>query len=75
MSMIVYDEDALDGVSHAIVFIVVLQSLEAGCYRWIFFRLRFFCAERKIGERVARMTMTRLEPEEEDENSKVLVTG
>ena len=39
MSMVVHDENTLDGVSHPIVLIVVLQSLQAGRYRWIFFRL------------------------------------
>lgn len=48
VSVVVYDEDALDGTSHAKVLIVVLQALETRGNGGVFLRLGFFRARINI---------------------------
>ena len=52
VAMVVYDEDAFDGAPHAEVLVVVLQALQPRGYGRVFLRLRLFCAEREVRERV-----------------------
>jgi hypothetical protein len=42
--MVVHDEDALYGAPHAKVFIVVLETLQTGRHRGVFFGLGFLGA-------------------------------
>ena len=48
VAMVVYDEDALDGATHAEVLVVVLQALQPRGYGRVFLGLRLFCAEREV---------------------------
>jgi hypothetical protein len=50
--MVVHDEDALDSPSHAKIFIVVLEALEARRDRGVLFWLGFFRAKCEVGERI-----------------------
>ena len=45
VAMVVHDEDALYGATHAKVFIVVLETLQAGRNRGVFFGLGFLGAD------------------------------
>lgn len=51
MAVVVHNEDALYGATHAKIFIIVLQTLQAGRNRGVFFGLSFLGAGK--GERVS----------------------
>ena len=54
MTVIVHDEDSLNGPPHSKIFIVVLQALETSGNRGIFLRLCFLGA----GARNCRLRLT-----------------
>lgn len=55
VSMVMHDEDPLDGAAHTKVFIVILQPLQTRGDGWVFLRLRFLGAVEKGKKRIKSM--------------------
>lgn len=60
MSVVVHDEDALYGATHAKVFIVILKTLQAGRHRGVFLGLSFLGTNKGEWRGVERGARTNL---------------
>lgn len=56
-SVLVHEEHALDGASHADAFELVAHALEARRHRWVLLEQRIFGAECVVGQRVPVQTV------------------